>query len=121
MSNPTQRLAGFKYGQKITLSSGQQTIEFSRFLDQLTAIVNFQGRLANPAVQTVGASPWTYTNSSGNDETVIVKGGTVSKIELVRNTIATDCGVTAGMLWLSPNDGLRITYTVAPTVTVVVR
>lgn len=65
---------------------------------------------------TVGASPFTYTNTSGVPETVILQGGTVSAISV---------GDGSGDLWtvaftppvthyLRPGDLIRITYSVAP-------
>ena len=55
---------------------------------------------------------------------LIVKGGTVSKIEFYRNVTNTtgagiDVGVVAGCLPLGAEDTYKITYTVAPTVTFV--
>jgi len=66
------------------------------------------------ATITPGASPYTYTNSDGFDEDVIVQGGTVSKIEFGRGATFQDVGLTAGMYHLSPGDKLKVTYTVVP-------
>lgn len=75
-----------------------------------------------PSGITVGASPFNYTNSSIFNISVIVLPGTVSKIEFSRdNATFFDLGVTAGMFSLSPSDHLRVTYTVAPTMTLVPR
>lgn len=74
--------------------------------------------LTAPAGITVGASPFLYHNTSTNDQSVIVKGGTVSKVEFSRdNTTFFDVGVVAGMFTVSKGDYLRVTYTVAPTMT----
>lgn len=75
---------------------------------------------------TPGASPYTFTaNRDGN---LIVSSGTsltydtyVSQIEYLRNGAATAISVTAGLFPLLVGDGLRITYTVAPTVTFIPR
>lgn len=74
--------------------------------------------LTAPAGITVGASPFTYNNTASNDQSVIVKGGTVSKIEFSRDNITYfDVGVVAGMFTVSKGDYLRVTYTVVPTMT----
>lgn len=68
---------------------------------------------------TPGASPATVTaNRDGN---LIVRAGTVSQIDYVRNGVATTIGVTAGLFPLLAGDGIRITYTVAPTVVFIPR
>lgn len=68
---------------------------------------------------TPGASPATVT--ANRDGQLIVRGGTVSQIDYVRNGVATTIGVTAGLFPLLVGDGIRITYTVAPTVTFIPR
>ena len=70
---------------------------------------------------TVGASPYDYTNSAANDVDVIVRGGTVSSIQVGRGGSYESVGVVAGMFRLSPGDVLRTTYTVAPTMRLVPR
>lgn len=119
---PVGRVKGFNFEQVFTRQGDIPNVEFSRFLQQLVQVANFQGRLIPPTAQTVGASPYVYTNRTGNDQSVIVQGGTVSKIEYSRNGGAfIDVGTVAGMFQLSPLDSLRVTYTVVPTITVVVR
>jgi hypothetical protein len=63
---------------------------------------------------TVGASPYTYTNTTGNDVLVIVSGGTVSSIVLTR-TAGDPVGITSGQFALRPGDAMTVTYSVAPT------
>jgi len=71
-----------------------------------------------PTTPTVTASPYTYTNGSGRDEEVIVNGGAVTQIVFNRGgPIATL--PTSGMFRLAPQDKLVISYSSAPTVTVV--
>lgn len=68
---------------------------------------------------TPGASPATVT--ANRDGQLIVRGGTVSQIDYVRNGVASQIGVTAGLFPLLVGDGIRITYTVAPTVVFIPR
>lgn len=65
---------------------------------------------------TVGASPYVHQNTSNYDSCIIIQGGTVSLVEYTRdNTNFFNIGVVAGFIHLSPNDRLRVTYTVVPT------
>lgn len=52
---------------------------------------------------------------------VVVSGGVVSSISHVRGSVTTNLGVVSGIFELSDGDGLIITYSVAPTVSVVPR
>lgn len=66
---------------------------------------------AAPSAITVGASPYTYTQSYGKTQMVIVSGGTVTEIEYN----GTSTGLTSGAFPLNYGDSLTITYTTAPT------
>jgi hypothetical protein len=72
---------------------------------------------------TVTASPFTYQNTSGYAQSVIITGGVASLIDFSRDnsTFYTVGTVTNTMTLLSPNDYIRITYTVAPTMVSVPR
>ena len=61
---------------------------------------------------TVGASPWTYTNRTGVDQTLNVSGGTISAISA--NGVAT--GLTSGSFLVPAGNTLVVTYTAAPTI-----
>lgn len=67
---------------------------------------------------TVTASPYTYTNANNNRQQVIISGGTVLTISLVRSGSSTLAGLLAGTYTLNPGDALVITYVIAPTLTV---
>ena len=63
-----------------------------------------------------GVSPFSYVAPVGG--TVIVTGGTVSKIEVSRDGVTFFVtGQTSGMFPLSMGDTLRVTYSVVPTAT----
>lgn len=73
-----------------------------------------------PATQVVGASPYTYTNATMVRQQVLISAGTVSAIAVSRDgTNFYSTGQTAGVVILNPNDKLRITHTVAPTMIVI--
>jgi hypothetical protein len=61
-------------------------------------------------VLTVGASPYTYTNSSGNDQEVIVSGGIVTGITLSRFS-GYPTGLAGGQFRLTSGDSIVVTYT----------
>lgn len=75
-----------------------------------------------PSGITVTASPFSYHNVDAFDEDVVIQGGTVTKIEFSRDNVAFyDVGLVAGMYRLSIGDYVKVTYTVAPTMTKVPR
>lgn len=78
-----------------------------------------QGQPGGPVAAIVpGVSPYSYVATFGG--TVIVKGGTVSKIEFSRDGVTFyDTGQTSGMFSLSMGDTLRTTYSVVPIMTFV--
>ncbi len=64
---------------------------------------------------TVGASPFLYTNNTGNEILCCVIGGTVTQIVIRRPGFsATGGAFTSGFFPLQPGDSLDITYTAAP-------
>lgn len=73
---------------------------------------------AQPTQPTAGASPYTYTNTTGAPVNIYIAGGTVSAITIARQGTAFTTGLTSGMFRLAQNDSITVTYTVIPTVTV---
>ena len=71
---------------------------------------------ANEVPITVGVSPFVYTAPRGGS--VIVNGGTVSKIEFTRTNKHTT-GQTGGMFTVSLGDSLTVTWSGKPTMTFV--
>jgi hypothetical protein len=69
------------------------------------------GGLGTPVV---GASPWTFTNTSVFGRFLSIKGGTVSSITKGGFTIAT---TTNQIVWVNPGESVIVTYSVAPTAT----
>ncbi len=69
----------------------------------------------------VGASPYTYTNSSTSNQQLFIQGGTVSAISFNPNGTSgiSLSGLTDNILVLRPNDTVTVTYTAAPTMTTV--
>jgi len=68
----------------------------------------------------VGASPFTYQNAAVYQEDILITGGTVSLVEFTRDN-ATWYARTGDTVSLSPSDRVRVTYTVAPTMTKIPR
>jgi hypothetical protein len=59
-------------------------------------------------------SPFVYTNTTGNEQTLLVVGGAVSGISFSRNGVGVATGLTSGMFQLSPTDAIAITYSSTP-------
>src|SRR6185312_13816552 len=96
-------------------ANGMLSQPFFRFLRNLFLSAGGGGPTS---VITVGLSPFSFTASQVGE--VIVKGGSVSKIEFSRDgTNVLDTGVTAGMFPIKNQDVLRVTYAAAPTMTFV--
>lgn len=71
-----------------------------------------------PSAQVAGASPYTYTNANAYSEDVMVAGGTVTGLDFSRDgSTWYASGLVIGTVRLSPGDKIKITYTVAPTIT----
>ena len=86
------------------------------------AFLDVPGRFLLPAGVTPGASPYTYQNTSGRLGDMIVSGGAVTTIDFSRdNATFYSVGVVSGVFPLSAYDFLRVTYTVAPTMTFIPR
>lgn len=64
---------------------------------------------------TVTASPFTYTNTTGEYQNVLTTGGTVTQIQFNRGGSQTVTGMTSGFVMLAPGDSLIVSYSVAPT------
>lgn len=78
--------------------------------------------VAQPSSITVGASPFTYTNTTGFTADVMISGGGVSKLLFTRNgSTFYNTGSYYGMFTLSPNDSLKVYYVTAPTMTLIPR
>lgn len=98
-----------RFGTGVISDAGTQT-RFRDIRNKGTGEISNVPRAKTAIV--VGASPFTYTNSSGNQQTVLVTGGTVSQVAFVR--FIGESVPTSGFLELSPGDSVTVTYTVAP-------
>ena len=96
----------------VITDNGTRT-RFSNTLDLVTQKVF--NRALTETVLTVGASPYTYVNTSGANVRVLVRSGTVSSIDYApQNVVGRLTGMTTGMFTLRPGDALIVAYTVAP-------
>ena len=73
--------------------------------------------LGVPVVISVGASPFTYTAPKAG--AVLVNGGTPSLVEYARGGTFNTIGALGGTFPVWPGDQIRITYVLAPTMTLV--
>jgi len=89
------------------------TLAFVLALEFRACVFVFTGcsmSYANESV-TVGSSPWTYTNNSRATQLLAVTGGTVSSVTVNGGST----GQTSGLFLLKPSDTATITYSAAPT------
>lgn len=117
----------FTSGTKLTTAeAGAVEYDGTKFYatpsDATRRRLNISNEAVLPSNISVTASPFTYQNTTAYDGDVIISGGTVGNIEFTRNnTTFYTTGLLTGVLRLSPNDRVRVTYTVAPTMTLVPR
>jgi len=117
----------FASGTKLTTAeAGAVEYDGTKFYatpsDATRRRLNISNEAVPPSNISVTASPFTYQNTTAYDGDVIISGGTVGNIEFTRdNTNFYTTGLLTGVLQLSPNDRVRVTYTVAPTMTLVPR
>jgi len=72
---------------------------------------------AAPAVITPPASTVAWQNTTGFPMLLVISGGTVTVISVSRDNAAYFIlGLIAGSVLLAPNDYIKLTYAVAPTV-----
>jgi hypothetical protein len=66
----------------------------------------------------VGASPWTFTNTENVPIWFVVSAGTVTDISIAQSLGGlVSMGLLGGGYYLNPGHQIKITYAVAPTVT----
>lgn len=93
---------------------------WKQWYTQLGGLISSTNLVATP---TVGASPFTYVNSSTNLVQALITGGTVSSVQWGRKNAAgayvnvTLASATGISVMLSQSDQIILTYTVAPTLT----
>ena len=118
------RVIGLMYNRFTTgviTDNGTRT-RFRDIVNKQTAVVS-NTPLAKTTL-TPSGSPYTYTNSTGGEQSVIVSGGTVSSLEFVRagvGEVINYVGTSGIMLTLSPADAVKVTYSVAPAMIVYTR
>ncbi len=70
-------------------------------------------------VDTVGSSPYTYLNDSGISQLVLIKGGTVTQIVYIRNSIGDTVYTLRDRFYLlRPGDSLAVSYSSVPAITI---
>lgn len=117
----------FASGTKLTTAeAGAVEYDGTKFYatpsDATRRRLNISNEAVLPSNISVTASPFTYQNTTAYDGDVIISGGTVGNIEFTRDNVTFyTTGLLTGVLQLSPNDRVRVTYTVAPTMTLVPR
>lgn len=101
-----------------TLDDGNGNAIFTTSGGGIVSVNGIKTTAGAATTVTVGASPYTYTNSSTSNQQIFIQGGTVSAISFNPNggTGISLSGLTDNVITLRPGDTITITYTVAPTV-----
>ncbi len=76
-----------------------------------TSVTSNQATATTPTAIVVGASPFTYTNTTGINQNVFIIGGVITGITY--NSLAINIGIS--QIILKNLDSIVITYTTAPT------
>lgn len=95
---------------------------FRDIVNKQTAVVS-NTPLAKTTLSLSG-SPYTYTNNTGGEVSVLITGGTVSALEFIRAAVGESinyAGTSGIMLTLSPADAVKVTYSAAPAMLVYTR
>jgi hypothetical protein len=95
-------------GSTITDSSGGKT----RLRDNINIGA---GRVENsPPISgipiTIGASPFTFTNTTVNEELVVISGTGITQVVIVRNGVPTVASGAPGQFLLCPADAIQLYY-----------
>ena len=87
-------------------------LAYNRWVSASTNIV--------PGAVTVGASPFLFVNTNPCPICVVVSGGTVSAINFQSglNAGQLDLPVSNNLIQLAPGNGIQVTYTAAPTISI---
>lgn len=112
-----------RVGQRIgVVEQGANGLEakMSFWLQQYLRLV---GRNPQNSVSSIapGPSPYTYQNAGDFTVDAIVTGGTVSAVEFSRDGVSFFAVATGTQVSLNPGDSLRVTYAVAPSITLIPR
>lgn len=86
--------------------------------------LRLRGRNPDAAVTPLAyaaVSPFSYANDTDFDLDVIVSGGTVDSVGFSRDGAAYYAVPTSGFVRLNPGDSVRVTFTVAPDITLIPR
>ena len=92
------------------ITDSSQTTRYRDIRNKALGVVSDKPREINDIV--VGVSPFTYTNTGGQDEDVLISGGTVSQVAFVR--FAGYVVPVNGIYKLSPADSISVTYSSPP-------
>jgi hypothetical protein len=106
----------------IRIGSGQKQAVIAGVVTASDGFASYASNLAAPATITLGASPFTYTNTSGQNIEVFIGGGTVKEFAVNGTIVATGLalkGLTT--VFLENNETLQVTYSAAPAMTFLVR
>lgn len=106
------RNVGFNHGGSGAYTDNGTDTEVVNLKDRTSGLFVYPKKAR--ASITVGASPFTYTNSTGRYQNVIISAGTVTQVLYKRGGDTTISGQTSGMIIVAPGDELVVSYSSAP-------
>lgn len=108
-------ISSIRYNRFNNNSNIMDNGEKTRYRDNFNMGLNMYDDEIRNRVEITGSSPLTYKNSSGNDETLILFGGTITELTYTHNgTKDIITGVT-GFIRMAPNDSITVVYSTPPT------
>lgn len=101
----------------LSIQGGNPTERYHLSAAQYTALTGYSNA---PVPITVGASPFTYTNTNTYAETIAFSSGATG-LAFQRGTATVPLITSTPTLDLSPGDAVIVTYTTAPSMTAIPR
>lgn len=118
----SQRLQDLQLASSNQTDSQMLSRQFEEFRVAPQPVEQAIGSPLSPRVITVGASPFVVVNTSAAMSDIIVSGSGITALDFSRDGVTWfSTGSFYGMFALSSFDSLRVTYTVAPLMTLIPR
>jgi hypothetical protein len=106
----------------IRIGAGQSHAIIAGVVTTTNGFASYAGNLSTPTIINVGNSPFTHTNTSGQNVEVFIGGGRVTAFAVNGAMVATDLALTGlTTVFLENNETLQVTYSSPPKMTFLIR
>ena len=108
------------HGSGGTISDLGNATQIKQIIDRATGLLTYFHRARQTVAVT--ASPMVFTNNTGEDVQLLIKGGTITQVLWGRGGDYTPIGLVAdgtpvnGLFPMKPEDSITISYTAAPSI-----